>query len=509
MVVIKQTTITDSVGVNDAVDNGILTEKVTISEQIKGTTGVSVLTTTTVTDALTETPIAAPHKSRSKPHFIFKVAGVEIPIKDFSLTRGISDGMRGRITTWEGYVSDADIDKDVELIFENPDDGTQISIFKGLITAYSSKPPSKLVTLEVNGFEIELQNDIYMDDTTGVFEYTQTRADVIAAAILNGTNFTLVECPTDFISVRYDYVTRWDALRLIADITNKELWVDDSRGVHIGTRGGSATITNFISKEVSYELDGLINRVVVIGGNSGNGKVPIGVAEDSGSINTYGVRAHVEKVPQIRDKTTAVLLAKAYLNRFNRLNIQLEAKVPITTTTITIKEGMTINVDGNDYKISTIRINPNSITLSANPSYLTESLLDYIKRRLNEKTNAATGSSVFYNETPMTITAYEELALSPDYYGGQIVKTLEIGGVTYEIYGVMHFYVPDNFTAKDAVLYIRSFGTESIAGMKVVINGTVVNLTSDGTASDGDELYTVTIPATSIKAGWNDLYFVW
>jgi len=461
-----------------------------------------------VVDSLNMIELPPPRQSRQLANFIFKIAGVEIPIKDFSINRTLSRGATGKVTTWDVYASNEDVGKEVELIFEDPGTGDQITIFKGKINAFEEKPPSKSVSLELNGYDVDLKNDVFMNDTTGIFEYTNKRADDVAKTILSGTDFTLIECPTDLISVRYNYAKRWDALRLIAEITNNELWVDDSKGIHIGRHSGQFTASEIISKTIRHDLDGLINRVIVIGGNTGDGKVPVGIAEDPKSISQY-VRAQVETVPEIRDNETAYMLAKAYLERYNRLNLELELELPVKSTTIMVKEGMTITIDSQDYKITVVRIRPNAIRVTANPTHRNPSLLDYLQERLKDKTESATGASVFYNETPHTFTAYVVLDLDTAYYGGSTPKTIVANDSnTYTILSVMHFYVPDNFTAKEGELRIRWFGDDSPIAFKIVVNGDVYIPVNEGTAADGDTLYSVTINTTSLKSGWNDIYFV-
>lgn len=508
--VIYQTNIKESVSVAEKFETGDPSDLVNTKENLATVTG-SIIPISTVTAVDYVTPVRGlATRVAKKPIFHFYLDGVEVPIKDFSITRTISNGVSGRLTTWEGYVLETDVGKTIELTFENPVDGSTYTVIKGILTAVSKTPPDKTLNLEIYGLEYELKNDVYFDSTnlTGVFEFTKTRADLIAKDILNGTNFTLVECPTNEISVKFDYETRWRALKLIAEILGVQLWVDENRGVHLGTQGGTLEPLKILKKEVTTDLESLINKVIVVGGNTGDGKVVIGIAEDADSINTYGLKTHVERVPRIKDKDTATLLAKAYLNRYNALTNEIRVVLPVDTSTIRVKEGMNLSLDGNTYSITSIRFTPETITITATPYFRTPSLLEYIKDKLDSQINSTTSSSTFYNESPELIVLYEKLDLDPAYYGGAIAKTVEVDGTEYTILNVMHVYIPDTFTISGGELRIRWIGDESPISFKIVVNGMLYNINSDGTATDGDYLYHVDILADSLKTGWNDIYFV-
>ena len=126
----------------------VITESITLSESFGAWENLN-SEQLGIVEALESKAMPWTLKPRPVPHFIFKIAGVEIPIKDFSITRTLSRGVTGKATTWDVYASHEDIGNDVELIFKDPTDNQQITVFKGRVTAYGERPPSKLISLEL------------------------------------------------------------------------------------------------------------------------------------------------------------------------------------------------------------------------------------------------------------------------------------------------------------------------------------------------------------------------
>jgi len=122
-----------------------------------------------------------------------------------------------------------------------------------------------------------------------VVNYTSTAADVIARDILDGTGFSLVECPTTTISIKLESLTKFEALLKLAEVLGKDIWCE-ADGIHIGTKGKSVgAIEEYYveSKETNY--DTIINKVYVEGSNVDGDDILV-VSEDADSQSKYGKR---------------------------------------------------------------------------------------------------------------------------------------------------------------------------------------------------------------------------
>jgi len=453
-------------------------------------------------------------KKYARPVFRFYLDGAEKGIKSIRIRKDLNGVTEAMLTTYDNTITEDDILKPVVIELTNTQDNTTITIFRGVLIEVEENKPDKEIKLTCRGLDYYLENDLFIqyDSETqtinGVFEYMQARADDIARDILKDTPFSLVECPTTKISLKFDYENRLRALQLIAEILNKILWIDSDYGVHIGANSGKFELSEITSKRLLKSGEDTYNRIIVIGGNDGEGKVPIAIAEDLQLISQQGVKAKKFTITQIRDKETALLLAKAYLDTYKKINYELAVKIPPKWKNYLVDIGNVITVDGVDYIVSSLEISDEDITLEATPIRSFINLKNYLERQIKQ-IETASSSSTFYNESPSVLNAYEILDLDTAYYGGSTPKTIETNDSnTYTILSVMHFFIPENFTPKEAELKLRWFGDESPISFKVVVNGDVYDLTSDGTADDGDMLYTVSIGASSLKAGWNDIYFV-
>ena len=452
-------------------------------------------------------------KRYEKPIFCFYLDEVEKGIKSIRIRKDLNGVTEAILTTYDSTITESDILKPVTIELINPYDNNTITLFRGVLIEVEEDKPNKIIKLRCRGLDYYLENDLFMyydsetEEVNGVFEYTQERADNIARDILEGTSFTLIECPTTKISLKFDYENRLRALQLIAEILNKILWIDNDYGVHIGDNSGKFELSEITSKRLSQSGEDTYNRIIVIGGNDGEGKVPIAIAEDGQLISQQGVKAKKFTITQIRDKETALLFAKAYLDVYKKINYELSVKIPPKWKNYLIDIGNVITIDGEEYIISSLEISDGDITLEATPIRSFINLKNYLERQLKQ-IETVSSSSTFYNESPSILTAYEILDLDTAYYGGSTLKTITIGDDTYTILSVMHFFIPDNYTPKEAELKLRWFGDESPISFKVVVNGDVYDPISDGTADDGDTLYTVIIESSSLKVGWNDIYFV-
>lgn len=490
-----------------------ITEGATLSETLSFSISTVLSDTLSIQESLFNLR-ELPSKVYKKPIATFYLDGIEKGIKSFSIKKDLNGRAEATIITYDDTITESDILKPVELKLTDQLNNATITLFKGVLVSFSENKPDNELRLECRGLDYYLENDLFLtydaqaQTVNGVFEYKQTRADDIAKDIINSTSFTLIECPTTPISLKFDYENRLSALQLIAEILNKILWIDNNYGVHIGDNSGLFTINEIKAKELTKSGDETYNKIIVIGGNDGTGKVPVGIAEDPNLIAQQGVKAKKVSVTQIRDKDTASLLAKAYLDTYKNINYNLSLKLPAKFKNYLINVGNQITVDAINYIVSSLTLTDSEITLEANPVRVYINLKNYLERQLKQ-IDTATSSSTFYNESPSILTAYEILDLDTAYYGGTTPKTIVANDSnTYTVLSVMHFYVPENFTINEGEMRIRWFGDESPIAFKIIVNGDVYGPTSEGTTTDGDTLYTVTLNASSIKTGWNDLYIV-
>jgi len=447
------------------------------------------------------------------PIFRLYINEVEKGLKSFNISRDLEGHSEILITTYDDTILEEDILKPLSITMTNPIGGDTIILFEGVLTNIEDKDPDKQLKLKGRGLDYYLENDLFIqgsdaESITGVFEYNQIKASSIANSILEGTSFTLIECPEDKISLKFDYEKRLRALQLIAEILNKILWIDNDYGVHIGSNSGTFTLEYLLSKRLAKSGEETFNKIIVIGGNDGQGKVPIAIAEDPNLITSQGVKARKFIIPQIRDNETALLLAKSYLNVYKTINYNLSVKLPPKFRSYLINVGNIILVDNVNYLISSIELNNNEIILKASPIRSSITLANYLERQLNQ-IETASNSNTFYNETSTILTAYEILDLDTAYYGGETPKTIVANDEnTYTILSIIHFFIPDNFTPKEGALKLRWFGNEAPVTFYVIVNGEVYTPTNEGTSTDGDTLYTVTIEVSSLQTGWNNIYFV-
>ncbi|MBO8180261.1 MAG: hypothetical protein H0Z19_07255 [Archaeoglobus sp.] len=450
-------------------------------------------------------------KRYKPPIFRFYLDGEEKGIKSIRIRKDLNGVTEATLTAYVYAATEEDILKPVVITSTNPYDDTTITLFRGVLVKIEENKPDKEIKLECRGLDYYLENDIFIQydsetgEINGVFEYMQERADNIARDILKDTSFTLIECPTTKISLKFDYENRLRALQLIAEILNRVLWIDNDYGVHIGDNSGRFELSEITSKRLSQSGEDTYNRIIVIGGNDGEGKVPIAIVEDGQLISQQGVKAKKFTIMQIRDKETALLFAKAYLDTYKQINYKLSVRIPPKWKNYLIDIGNVITIDSEEYIISSLELSDKEITLEATPIRSFINLKNYLERQIKQ-IETATSSSTFYNESPTLLTAYEILDLDTAYYGGSTPKTITIGDDTYTILSVMHFFIPDNFTPKEAELKLRWFGDESPISFKVIVNSDVCSPVSEGTTDDGDALYTVIVD--SLKKGWNNIYFV-
>ncbi len=504
--VINRTDLTDKITVGDKVSNGTLEDAAGAKDTVAASPMYALTPEGAVLADEVTTTVAGKSKVHTLPVYKFVVAGVEIPIKSFKIKRELSRGVSGTVTTWEPFADETIVGSDFTLTLEYR--GESVTLATGRVSGVTTTPPQKTLTLTLEGVERALYTDILLQTgppTTGVFEFTDTRADDVAKAILEGTEFTLVECPPTQVSVKFKYERRWQALQLLADITNSDLWVDDQKGVHIGQLNSNVTLTRVKSQQITSDTAGLYNRIIVVGGHDDEGNVIVGIAEDRGSILTYGVKARTENVAEVRDTSTAVLLAQAYLSKFNSLHRVVKITLRASLETARIREGATTTVDGVEYKLTSVTFTPMEVTVEAAPTRYSSSLLNYLQDQLQRKTENAITSSTFSDSTQALFTIYEEILLGEDYYGGSVVRYYTVDNEEYKIIGVVHFYAPENFAPDGATLHIRKVSEDSLS-FALVVNGTFIPPTPKPPADDGDELWEVNIPAEGLRPGWNDVY---
>ncbi|MBO8173508.1 MAG: hypothetical protein H0Z33_16695 [Bacillaceae bacterium] len=488
-----------------------ITETITLTEAPGGDYTTSLVSPLPLVEELSRLP-SSPSKTYSPPTFHFYVGGVEKGLKSFTINLDASGRVTINAVTYDTTITEDDVLNEIELTITDPTQSETRTLVKGVLINVETSESTSELHLTGRGLEYHLEHDVFTltdeGGTHGIFEYDQERADVVASAILADTPFTLVECPTTQISVRLDYEKRLYALQLIADILSKGVWVDTGYGVHIGEKSNAWALNEVKQLKLTQTGADTYNRVIVIGGNNGEGKVPVGIAEDGSLIATNGVKTKKLSLPEIQDKETALLLAKAYLNAYKTVNYVLDATLPPKFTNYLIEPGHEVTVNETTYTVTTVRLTPQSIQLTASPVKHLITLQSFLERQLRRLDTTST-TNTFYNESPYTLTAYEHIELTTDYYGGSTPKTITANDTnTYTILNVMHFYAPANFTAEEATIKGRWYSDETPSAFKVIVNGEVLTPSDDGSTDDGDTLYTITIPPTLITPGWNNVYFV-
>lgn len=450
--------------------------------------------------------------ARATYNFPTTISGYPVRLKTLQVTRRLS-----QTSTLKAEVVTADLPPitlggmiRVDWVSE---DGTIIPVFVGVVTEVGTTSKTDYSTITADGLEQLLAKDVYMlVDTAagtvqGVFEYINERADVIAAAILEGTAFTLIECPDTPVTVKFDFTPRWRALGLLADILGQDLWVDDSMGVHIGQKRGSVDLFDAIIRTTSTaDVKNKVNRVVIIGGTQPDGRVPIGVVQDGGDIASSYPRTFVKKFPQIQDADTAKMLAKVYLDRFSKETREVNLLLSLTSVNVRLREGDVITVDGGEYKVSKLTLMPDHITVTATPTVAVPDLTSYLRNAITDA-NFNDISSDFESSAATTFVIYENLTLSPDPDADGTPEAVLINNVTYTVIGVMSFYVPDTFTPDNVAVHARQYSAEDTGTISLYVNGVGIPFTVT-TGADGKKEYEAVIPAEVIRAGWNYLYIL-
>lgn len=160
-------------------------------------------------------------------------------------------------------------------------------VFSGIITRRELSKPHGTVKLVIYEKAIKLMWTLVSVNGDYRLQYDNIPASVIAGDILNGSGFTLAECPTTYVSLRLEYAKRWKALQTLADLLGADLWVEGT-AVHIGTKGTTKTLNYMGTLGKAEDVGKIANRVIILGAGDGINQAEA-AAEDATSISENGL----------------------------------------------------------------------------------------------------------------------------------------------------------------------------------------------------------------------------
>jgi len=221
---------------------------------------------------------------------------------------------------------------------------------------------------------------LYVDSSTTPpklkFEKTDA-ADAIVSDILSGTGFSIGSCPSDTITVEFDNDNKMSALQKIADRLDATLYFDDDKLYIIQSGQDKGTVSCVVAK-IENDVETVINRVHAyskkweykcIGNICHPTLQSVYVCvEDSDSINKWGAREHLLKIPLVGSETELQQIANAIIQEY---------KEPAKTCELMINHNVymskllkpldtiSFNFEGNTYtlKVSDIEIRESYVKL--------------------------------------------------------------------------------------------------------------------------------------------------
>lgn len=180
--------------------------------------------------------------------------------------------------------------------------------------------------IRVRGFHklIELNWVYVKKDNSYRVQYDNVPVNEIASELLVDTSYTLSECPTDIISIRFEYATKWTALKKLAEITGTYIVVKDSQISLVSELPSlDVDLTDYQEKPAEDNIP--VKRVIALGSGDGINQVETVVEDES-------VTAGREVAVSFRDidnVETLRILAQRYLAHLNAKMRAAKAKALI------------------------------------------------------------------------------------------------------------------------------------------------------------------------------------
>lgn len=179
-----------------------------------------------------------------------------------------------------------------------------IKIFEGKINY--DKIRYNITTIKIDGYSkyIELHYQFFSRDQDQYdirrVQFDNIAANTILGYVLDGTSYTIAECPSTLISLRGEYETKLQWISAIAKACkytvnektySNDFWIDISDGVHIAQqRGSDKGVLNF-TEEVEREIDYSEIQNTAYGLGYGDGiNQTSSIKTNADSVTTYGER---------------------------------------------------------------------------------------------------------------------------------------------------------------------------------------------------------------------------
>jgi len=238
-------------------------------------------------------------------------------------------------------------------------------LFKGIIVEKELNKESKTIRLTILGEEVKLNWTLFSKNGSYRVQYDNIAADTIAGDILSGTGYSLAECPTTMLSMRFEYAQRWKALQKLADVLGKDLWLA-SDGVHISDKGSAKTLTYYKMIRKTENSEDIINKVHLLGTGDGINQYTA-TAEDTASQNDYGLRERAYILRDIENEDTLLLKAQQIITDNKDPVEYIEIEAPFTSDIISLDVGDTITINDSelglsgDYRVKRLEIGPTTI----------------------------------------------------------------------------------------------------------------------------------------------------
>lgn len=162
--------------------------------------------------------------------------------------------------------------------------------FRGIIG------PSKFEdTIEIRGKSVDkkldwtiFSKDQGQDDIRRV-QYDNIAANVILGDILSGTGFSVGDCPSTVISMRFEYGRRRKCAKFLAERLGKDFWVSPGKKVYVGDKGVTREkLESFVARSHIEDPDRITNKLYCLGYGDGVNQLSV-VVEDTESQGEYGL----------------------------------------------------------------------------------------------------------------------------------------------------------------------------------------------------------------------------
>jgi len=171
---------------------------------------------------------------------------------------------------------------------------------------------------------IELNWVYVKKDNNYRVQYDNVQVNEIANELLTDTSYTLGDCPTDVISIRFEYATKWTALQKLAEITGTYIVVKDSEISLVSELPNlDVDLTDYQEKPAEDNIP--VKRVIALGSGDGINQVET-VVEDESVTTGREVAVSFRDIDNVE---TLKILAQRYLAKMNAKMRAAKAKAII------------------------------------------------------------------------------------------------------------------------------------------------------------------------------------